>query len=371
MRINNVNINENKVSIKDVAKYAKVSTMTVSHVINNHSCVKEERYKRVLDAIRELGYIPNKPAQMLRRKTSNIETKNQMYPSSIGIILMGHYSKYNHPYHSEILEAVEEIGNKKNINISFVFTSKELENPILYNESLSSLSNLSNSGIIIIGDIPHELYLRIKQKIKNIVSLNYFLDEDSSCVNVDYFEIGCKTTKYLIELGHKKIGFVGGLLEQGVINDSRFDGYKKTLQDNNIGVNHKIVEAGGNNIAEAYGIDAGFESMNRLLDRDSSMTAVFAVSDLSAIGAMKSINKKGLKVPDDISLISCDDLEIVSHLTPSLTTTRIDRKRMAELGIELLMERIKNPEQKGIKIVMPSELIIRESCRNFNHGIEK
>ena len=191
-------------------------------------------------------------------------------------------------------------------------------------------------------------------------------DQEIDSVNVDNVSGAYEAVSYLIKLGHRRISII---LNEPVCQPvlDRFEGYKKALRDNGLKIEESlIVDAGikpGQN-----SMDAGWQSMKKLLKLKERPTAVFVISDLGAIGALKAVRDKGLSVPDDISIIGFDDINTVSFLDPPLTTVAQPKDELGERAVELLIRKIENNIMTlNEQIVLKPTLIKRKSCRDFNN----
>lgn len=339
----------------DVAKYCDVSPSTVSNVMNNMPNVSEKVRDRVLRGIEKLGYVPNEAAKRLRmgiRKGAGIQKT-----LNIGCIIKGEYV-YSEPYFSRILEGISLGVNEAGYNLSFVHTIKQLlEVPGLF---VRKINRQNIDGLVLIdfaGD--KEIFDRLKQKVGNIVCLNISTDSDVDCIDVDKFQAGYRAVEYLYGEGHRRIGFIGNCASPEMHLSGRFKGYLLALQELRLEFDRSIVEG------RLYkGVEEGYAFMAAVLGRTKNPpTAVFADSDLAAIGAMRAVRETGLEVPRDISFVSFDDINEAGLVTPALTTFRVNKEEMGKLGVKRLVERIENPGISAVKTILPVELVIRESVK--------
>jgi len=342
----------------DVAKYAQVSINTVSRVINNAQYVAKDKRERVLKAIAELNYVPNESARRLKsyhlKKTVSKQTFN------IGCIVFSKM-KFSDPYYSLILDGIDREVIRQKYHLNFIYTFEQINN------DPTILINMINpekvDGIIFIHPLNTEdnrkIVEKIKMKFKSIVFVDTLYDENVDCIDVDKFQAGYDAVKYLVGLGHKRIGFIG---ETESYDDLRYKGYLMGITDFGLEYDKNIIE--GKNIG--YGIEEGYTCMKRILDRTQLLpTAIFAASDRTAIGVMRAITEKQLKIPDDISVIGFDNLPESQNITPTLTTFGVKKDELGILAVRKLLERIKNPETSPSKTILPVELIIRNSCKTI------
>ncbi len=332
-------------TINDVAKLAGVSTTTVSHFINGTRYVSDDLRERVENAIAELGYRPNSLARGLRRGESK----------TIGLIVPDN----SNPFFAEILRSIENIGYANGYSVILCNSDSDIDKEIAYtdllfakqvdgivfittNNSCDHLQQLSNAGIPIIvidRDIP-------------LIGTDVLL--------VDNFQGGYAATQYLIGLGHRNIACITGP-SRLTPSAERVNGYKKALADAGIPENPEWMIAGD---FQFQGGESGIEQLLALTERP---TAVFACNDMMALGVMRGLRKAKLSVPRDISLIGFDDISLTSVVSPALTSVAQPIQEISRLAFELLIDRIqkKNTECEEKRIVLPTQLVIRESCKHY------
>jgi LacI family transcriptional regulator len=186
------------------------------------------------------------------------------------------------------------------------------------------------------------------------------LDENNQSTSVDStnYQGAYEATRYLIEQGHQRIGFITGFM---AINSARerLLGYKKALQDANIKFDGRLVIEGD------FHPSGGYKAAEKLLGLSSRPTAIFASNDLSAFGAMEAVRQVGLEIPKDISILGFDDIPQASSMYPKLTTVRQPLFDMGQLAVKLLLEQIKSPEIKAKQVTLKTQLIIRDSCQKL------
>lgn len=323
---------------KDVAKLAKVSHMTVTRALRG-GCIKKETKKKVLEACEKLGYNPNLLAYGLSTKKSLL----------IGVIV----ATLKHTYYPNLVNSIERTAEKNQYHIIAIDTSDEGN---VNWESVSFLLGRKVDGLIISALISDN----IVQKLKNI-GLPIVLT-DSDVKNYNFPFVGTEDIKgaeeavsYLINLGHKKIAHLGGL-KNSYTGKRRFIGYKKAFKKNNIQYNKNLV------IFTNYHLDGGYEGTKKLIERGVKFSAIFAASDYVAIGSLAYLHEKGIKVPDDISVVGFTGDEIGEYTCPSLTTMAQPVEEMGKKAVEMILESGKKKTNEVQKIFLPSKLIIRNSC---------
>lgn len=332
------------VTIKDVAKRANVSVATVSLVIHNNSRISQETRKRVLKAIRELNYHPSRFARGLVSKKSG----------NIGFILTEDHFSRSEPFYTQVFLGTE-------------FQAREHEYYILLTTVPENFSTgdplprfvLENNveGVILAGKVPQALIEGLEQFHLPLVFVDYVPPKGNyPAVMIDNIAGGLMATNHLIGCRHRKIAFVGGDLEHPSITE-RFQGYKMALEKAGIDYSPRYVV-----VDEPLPTrECGYEAGKKLLDKAGDVTAVFACNDAMAIGLLQYFKERGVNVPRDISLIGFDDVEADLSLDPPLTTIRVSKVDLGVEAINLIAEILKKGRSNPHKILVPVELVIRQS----------
>ena len=328
------------VSINDVARLAGVSITTVSRVINKFTTVKEKNRIRVQEAIKELKFQPSIFAQRLATGKSNVVAL--VIPRYEGIF----YSYY-------ALELIRGIGT--------LCEALKLDLLLHLTDSKSTI-NLKGIGGIIFADIISnraQLEDALASGTPCIVINNYVEDLEVSCIAVDNIGGAEEAVNYLIGLGHKRIAHItGDLVTQAAAR--RFEGYKRALKKNNIEFREAYVFKTDYSRGQARG------AAEKLIKMPERPTAVFVASDSMALEVMAVAKELGLKLPGDLSIVGFDDNPSGLYGSVSLTTVRQPLIKMAEESVKELNLLISRKEKgaKGIKrVLLPTELVVRESCQ--------
>jgi LacI family transcriptional regulator len=216
-------------------------------------------------------------------------------------------------------------------------------------------------GLLILLPREPEAYLRsLRQRDFPYVLIDQFgIDDSDLTVTAANLEGGYKATSHLIELGHRRIGIITGWMDMVSARD-RLNGYLKALADNNIPYEDELVYEG--NFTQL----SGFHGTNHLFDLANPPTAIFASSDLTAMGVMDAVRGRNLTIPTDLSVVGFDDVPMSSVLLPKLTTVRQPLVKMGQEATQMLLELIQKPEEKKSSIVLPTKLIVRESTAPLN-----
>ncbi len=336
------------VTQEDVARQAGVSRAMVSYVLNNGPRkVSEETRSRVLTAIEQLGYRPNKHAQHLKMGADAAQ-------NSIGIIAGGKgYNLLERPYYSVILASMFDRAQHLNQHIRFFSFFDALIDPVFFNknihrEEISSLILLL-PGLILEEPEHGRILPQIIERIDNIICLEKSIYNLPALI-LDLAAAAQMAVEHLIGLGHRRIGFL-------TLADERIDGYKRALGMHNIPFDSKLLRPlnGGEILSSAY------EQTVDLLTVNPRMTALFAANDEAAVAAMAALHDHGLRVPDDIAIASIDNTEIATIVRPALTTVNLPRREMVEYALQFLISQRAHPVTPPASMILPTELIIRDS----------
>jgi len=336
---------------KDVANRAGVSTSIVSYVINNGPrSVSEETRQRVLQAIEELGYRPYAQRQLVMREKWGSREIVQF-----GVILGGTVTMMlRSMFYGEVLAGIYQEAFQNSKRIRFLQFWEELKDPVLFNDLIHPDEV---SGLILISlhqalkseeDIA--LLDRISERVDCIVCA-----EDNArrfpVVTYDLPDAAHKAVSHLISLGHERIAYIGG-------PDRRVEGYRNALFDAGLTYDPALVFHPGivNNAAE------GFAGAPLAMAVSPRPTAIFTANDEVASGVISYLYQHRIRVPQDNAIVGVDDVDMASYLTPPLTTVRLPKMELGRQVVKMLIERARQDDPTPISMVLPSELVIRESC---------
>lgn len=222
---------------------------------------------------------------------------------------------------------------------------------------LSIVKKNEAAGIVFLSNIQEEfLSEALQMKIPSVLVNNYHMGFVSVVIDS---ENGARLiSEHLLELGHRRIAFIGGLSGY-ITQDERQRGYENTLKQAGIAWDDSIVAYGD------WTSDGGYAAMRKILKRGSDFTAVFAANDMMAFGAIRAIREAGLSVPDDISVAGFDDIENDMYISEKLTTIRVNIKSIGSITCQMLFNNIATNQMPDIKIVCPVDLIVRESAKRM------
>jgi LacI family transcriptional regulator len=292
------------INIKDVAKEAGVAVSTVSRVINGHPDVKKETKEHILNVIEKLNYIPNNSARTLKRNT----TKN------IGVFILGDFN----PFFSQIVEEIEDEVSKNGFSFIIHYHHNEVES---LQSVVSFILDNKLAGLIYLGGSltkDSEIYLKTT-KIP-LVFISTVIEENMnkklfSSVTINEKNAVSKIANHLLDQGHKKIGVISARKEVHCVAKERFSAFSDILEINGIYLGDDV-EIGN------YTLESGYEALNKLMDKNPELTCIFALNDLMAIGACRAISDRGLKIPEDISVVGFDGLEYGQYLQPKINNSK-------------------------------------------------
>ncbi len=339
------------VTLKEIAKLAGVSTATVSHVLNHTRYVSEETRERVQRVIDETGYQPNMIARSLRSGES----------STIGLLI----PDISNQFFAEIAKRIEDDGFDHNYSVILCNSAEELSRESTYIDVL--IANQVAGIILIATESKQDQLMRIKSRKIPLVLVDreiplFFGD----VVLVNNEQGGYVATNYLIELGHRKIACIRGSNNITPSAD-RVKGYKRALQENGINFRDEYIIKGD------FGCKSGEDSLMKLMSLTDLPSAIFVCNDMMAIGVLKKAKEISLPIPEDMSIIGFDNIQFSAMVTPALTTIAQPIDMIASTAISRLINNIKveNNQSQGIRIVLDTHLVVRESCMPFkvNLGI--
>lgn len=336
-------------TIYEIAKIAGVSPTTISKVINNYPDVSDKTRAKVQKILSDENFLPNAQAQFL--STKKTWTLGILYYEHLGVGL-------NHPFFSGVIEAFKKQADKHGYSLLFGSKNDRLKN----NTFLEYFKYRAVDGIAIIcTDQKDKETLEIIESDLPSVVID-MTNEDTSTVTSDNVE-GCNLAiKYLYDLGHRKIAHISGAnYSDNWPSLVRQEAYIKIMNKLNLKISDGYIVNGIN-----FDVSGGYSAMQELLKLKERPTAVFASGDKLAIGAINAIKDAGLSVPDDISIIGFDDIEVASYISPKLTTIRQDCNEIGRAAVDLLVEQINKKSKLKINKIIATKLVERDSCKKID-----
>jgi LacI family transcriptional regulator len=340
-----------EITIREIAQRCGVGVSTVSRAINNHSDINPETKQRIMDVIRETGYIPNNSARNLKRTDARC----------IGVLIKG----IANPFFTPMIEKIEQETEKR--GYALVLRHVEAyENEVDVALELEKEKRLR--GIIFLGGSSKHSADKMKQLNVPVIfatigsDISDELSRNSySTVSVDDALESRKIVEYLIGLGHKRIAILSEGNDEPSVVRLRLEGYKDALKSHGLKVDDKLISYVDKRI---YTMKNGYEATKRLIDSGVKFTALFCISDVLAVGALRAFADAGIRVPEDVSVAGFDGQELAEFSVPRLTTLKQPLDDISEETIRLIFDLIE--EKRGHKhLIFPGELIKAESTRKI------
>lgn len=330
-------------TLEDIAKQVGVSRSTVSRVVNESPNVSDKVRKKVLDAIQRTGYHPNAAARSLASQRTRM----------IGLVIPRSVSSFfNDPFFPQLVQGIAFGCNDLEFALSlFLVGNKKDEEKLLPRILQSGMLD----GVLIQSGLPGDQFVErlISSRLPSVVLGRPLVEGDINFVDVDNVEGGFKATRYLIDLGYKRVATITGKKGNAVTKD-RLAGYQKAVVETGLVLEEGLIAEGD------FTESGGYQAMKALLK--SRPDAVFAASDLMAAGAIRAVLEANLRVPQDVAVVGFDDVPLDPILTMPLTTIRQPLLKFGEKAVELLIDLIGKSEVSAKSIILETELIVRESC---------
>lgn len=324
-------------NIQQVAKQAGVSVATVSRVLNGQDTVANKSKIKVEEAIRLLNYEPSILGKNLRNSESRLL-----------LILIPTISN---PFYLEIIKGIENVAISQNYNILICETDSNPERENIYFDLLRS--KMADGIISMDPAVKIETLTKLAEKHAIIQCSEYTIDSGICYVTIDNEEASYRAVKHLLQIGHEKIALINSD-ENYLYARQRRLGYQRALEEHGILLNKDFIFH-----TQHLGFEYGQQAMKKILNLTNRPTAVFAVSDLLAIGALKEINNNGLHVPNDIALVGFDNIDFSNMTHPTLTTISQPMYKMGTIAAKMLISQLRGEPVESI--VVDHELIIRGS----------
>ncbi|MBQ6675199.1 MAG: LacI family DNA-binding transcriptional regulator [Ruminococcus sp.] len=349
-------------SLKKISQMTGVSVSTVGRILSDpsHKCQNEEVRRRVLDAAREISYIPNAYAKSLRAGRRNDE---RIF--SFDILLTRVASEAADPFYDELLRLTEKEIRTRGCMVSSVWHKAELSEDMQSSETDARVDELyagsprRTDGLIIIGKCSQRALRTLKKYEKNVI----LISRNSAQGEVD--EVLCDGRKlalnavsHLISLGHSRIGYVGDCH-----NEARFSGFQEAMVRAHLSPDLDYICDTVPN--EQNGLLA-FEHFSRLR---TPPTGIYCANDILAVGMLKALSKRRARGFNP-SVISCDDIEEAQYTSPMLTTISLPKAEMVRFALMLLLDRLEGGHKTPARLELGGTLIVRESCRPYREMTE-
>lgn len=326
--------------IKDVAREAGVSTATVSHVINETKYVTDDTRQKVQYAIEKLNFYPNAHARSLASGRSNI----------IGLLV----SDISNPFFPELIKSIEAAAFEHGYNLMLFNTNYDAKRAADY---VRRLIELKVAGVALMtAEIePALIDELIKKQVRVVFNDIGIVTEYMSNIILDYSAGIEEAVRHLVSLGHERIAHIAGssrIRSGNIRKDAFIEAMKRCLPKTS---QKPLIYEGD------FRFESGQMAATEILNLKKLPTAVIAANDMMALGAMQEFKANGLTIPQDISVVGFDDIAFASLCEPGLTTVCSPRLEIGRRAVEALMTTIKNPNQPGVEIRIPTHLIVRKS----------
>jgi LacI family transcriptional regulator len=343
------------VTVKDIAQQAAVSIGTVSRVLNQRAGVNGELRNRVLRAASELGYLGISGQNARLRAAPGLK--------EIGFLLAEHpaiaASDFIDPFWAQILHGVQTEARQHDIKVTYMGIG-EIGAP---QAVVAQLANSRLKALLVVGPAERDLVAALTDAGYLVVLVDNFTSSPAiDAVLSDGYAGAYEATSHLIAHGHREIACIGGPTISGGPGSNaiysialRASGYRSALIDAGLPIRDALYASCDLTPGGAY------VACCELLDRGSAFTALFCANDKTAMGAIRALRERGRAIPHDCSVIGFDDVDFVQHLTPALTTVRVDREAMGRAAVRLLMARANDPADIGTTQVIRAKLVVRHS----------
>ena len=328
-----------KVTIIQVAAEAGVSVGTAARVINNDAHVAPETRSRVSDVMARLGFVPNRQARSLAGGKTN----------TIGVLVPDLATAYI----GEIMHGIDAELALSQLDLMLFTTHRTAAKEANYVANM--VRGMVDGLLVVLPRNPADYTGTLTRRNFPFVLIDHQGNgEPCPAVGATNWQGAYNATEYLIKLGHTRIGFITGSMDLGAATD-RLDGYKSALRIRHIPEDSRLVYEG------TFFQPDGYAGACALLNLENPPTAIFASNDAMAMGAMDAVRSRGLRIPEDVSIIGFDDVPQAALVRPALTSVRQPLEQMGRIATQMLLDRLKDPEQESTRIELPTELIIRES----------
>lgn len=330
------------VTIIDVARRAGVSYATVSRVINNEAYVKEETRQRVLQALVDLNYVANRQARSLRGGRTHM----------VGLLVRD----LGTGYIGEIIRGIDLALGERHYDLLLYTTHGRGRRESDY---VATLTRSMVDGLLLVLPRTPEDYLAElrKSRFPHVLIDHQGLDQTGPAVGATNWQGGYDATAYLAGLRHRRIGLITGDLSLGCAVD-RNEGYHAALRDCGLPDDPALVVEGD------FTQSAGYQKAKELLCLHDPPSAIFASNDVMAFGVMEAARERGLRIPEDLSIVGFDDIPQANSLHPALTTVHQPLEEMGRVATQMLFGYLADPIRTDERIELPTRLVIRNSCQS-------
>ncbi|EJL6472564.1 substrate-binding domain-containing protein [Vibrio cholerae] len=331
-------------TMKDIARLAGVSTSTVSHVINKSRFVSDEIAERVNNAAQQLNYAPSALARSLKMNRTK----------TIGMLV----TTSTNPFFGEVVKGVERSCYHQGYNL--ILCNTEGDNQRM-KASINTLLQKRVDGLLLMCSTLEGERLDVFDRYPDIpiVVMDWGpILFASDKIQDNSLQGGYMAAKHLIECGHKEIGCITGPLIRHQAQ-MRYEGYKRALAEAGIAMNPDWI------VESDFECEGGHQAFEKLYQRGKLPSALFVSNDMMAMGVIQAASQRGLRIPDDLSLIGYDDVHIAKFMTPALTTIHQPKYRLGKAAVDTLLYRLENPDTTAQVVQLEPTLVVRNSVRKL------
>ena len=327
-------------TIKEVAEYAGVSVATVSRVVNNTGRVSPELRRRVLAAMDALNYQPSALARSLRRRRTQ----------TVGILV----PQLDHPFFSSLAFAIERKLFSEHYHALICSAEENQEKEDAY---IEMLIRQRVNGVILVptGQSAENVHRLLEQQVPVVLADRDLPDLAISRVLNDNFHGGYEGARHLLSLGHRRIGVIGGP-DYSYPMRQRINGIRQAFRDARVAHDPDLMSIG-----TLQQFEMGYTAARSLLSKSPRPTAIFALTDVMAVGVLHAAYEEGLRLPEELSVMGFDDIPLASYSIPELTTIAQPIYDMGESAARILLRQMQKPDSPVESVMLQTRLIVRQS----------
>ena len=341
------------ITIKDIARICGVSVSTVSRALNGNFDINKATRERILDVVEEYGYRSNLSARNLRLTDSH----------TIALLIKG----IANPFFSKMIQVCEKETKKRGYQLIVQHVREDKDEA---KEAIKLIGERKINGLIFLGGYVNHVQSRL-EKIDVPFVLSTIAIEDEKIaknynqVSVDDNKEACRMVEYLISAGHRRIAILAADDMDDSVGKLRLRGYGNALKKHGIIIDAALITS-MENADDVYTYENGYKSTMKLLNETRDFTAIFAISDTLAIGAVKALSDNGIKVPDDVSVVGFDGLDITRYYNPTITSLKQPVEDIARTTVDILFENIANPEMSKKRILFEGSIYEGNSVKKLS-----
>ncbi|KOE81607.1 substrate-binding domain-containing protein [Vibrio aestuarianus] len=332
-------------TMKDIARLAGVSTSTVSHVINKSRFVSEDIAERVNKAAQDLNYAPSALARSLKMNRTR----------TIGMLV----TTSTNPFFGEVVKGVERSCYHKGYNLILCNTEGDNER---MKASINTLLQKRVDGLLLMCSTLEGERIEVFDRYPDIpvVVMDWGpMLFASDKIQDNSLSGGYIATNYLIECGHKEIGCITGPLIRHQAQ-MRYEGYKRAVLEAGLEINPQWI------VESDFECEGGYEAFNRMLEKGPLPSSIFVSNDMMAMGVLNAAHEKGIRIPEDVSIMGYDDIHIARFMSPALTTVHQPKYRLGKVAVETLLKKLEKETLEPQVVQLDPTLVVRKSVKNLN-----